>query len=70
MIPFGAELTTEHHCMEFSFTAEIASRSLSTSGLDYPDCFVIIAVPTPVTKAKDPDLKPVESASKIVGQNL
>jgi UDP-N-acetyl-D-glucosamine/UDP-N-acetyl-D-galactosamine dehydrogenase len=32
--------------------------------------FVIIAVPTPVTKAKDPDLKPVESASKIVGQNL
>ncbi len=32
--------------------------------------FVIIAVPTPVTKAKDPDLGPVESASKIVGQNL
>ncbi len=32
--------------------------------------FVIIGVPTPVTKAKDPDLKPVESASKIVGQNL
>ena len=30
--------------------------------------FVIIAVPTPVTK--DPDLEPVESASKIVGQNL
>ena len=32
--------------------------------------FVIIAVPTPVTKAKDPDMEPVESASKIVGQNL
>jgi UDP-N-acetyl-D-galactosamine dehydrogenase len=32
--------------------------------------FVIIAVPTPVTKAKDPDLEAVESASKIVGQNL
>ena len=32
--------------------------------------FVIIAVPTPVTKAKDPDIEPVESASKIVGQNL
>lgn len=32
--------------------------------------FVIIAVPTPVTKAKDPDLEPVESASKIVGRNL
>ncbi len=32
--------------------------------------FVLIAVPTPVTKAKDPDMEPVESASKIVGQNL
>jgi UDP-N-acetyl-D-glucosamine/UDP-N-acetyl-D-galactosamine dehydrogenase len=32
--------------------------------------FVIIAVPTPVTKAKDPDLEPVISASEIVGQHL
>ena len=32
--------------------------------------FVIIAVPTPVTKAKDPDLGPVERASINVGQNL
>jgi UDPglucose 6-dehydrogenase/UDP-N-acetyl-D-galactosamine dehydrogenase len=32
--------------------------------------FVIIAVPTPFTRAKDPDMEPVESASKIVGQNL
>jgi len=32
--------------------------------------FVIIAVPTPVTKAKDPDLKPVISASEVVGQHL
>jgi UDP-N-acetyl-D-galactosamine dehydrogenase len=32
--------------------------------------FVIIAVPTPVTKAKDPDLEPVISASGIVGKNL
>ena len=32
--------------------------------------FVIIAVPTPVTKSKQPDLSPVISASKIVGQNL
>ena len=31
---------------------------------------MIIAVPTPVTKAKDPDMEPVESASKIGGQNL
>ena len=32
--------------------------------------FVIIWVPTPVKKTKGPDLKPVESVSKIVGQNL
>jgi UDPglucose 6-dehydrogenase/UDP-N-acetyl-D-galactosamine dehydrogenase len=32
--------------------------------------FVIIAVPTPVTKAKDPDMEPVISASTIVGKNL
>jgi UDPglucose 6-dehydrogenase/UDP-N-acetyl-D-galactosamine dehydrogenase len=32
--------------------------------------FVIIAVPTPVTKAKDPDLDLVISASEVVGKNL
>jgi UDPglucose 6-dehydrogenase/UDP-N-acetyl-D-galactosamine dehydrogenase len=32
--------------------------------------FVIIAVPTPVTKAKDPDMEPVISASETVGKNL
>jgi len=32
--------------------------------------FVIIAVPTPVTKSKQPDLLPVVSASEIVGKNL
>jgi UDP-N-acetyl-D-galactosamine dehydrogenase len=32
--------------------------------------YVIIAVPTPVTKSKQPDLLPVISASKIVGKNL
>ena len=32
--------------------------------------FVIIAVPTPVTKAKDPDLEPVISAAEVVGKNL
>src|SRR3989344_3301629 len=35
------------------------------------DCnFVIVAVPTPITEDKRPDLNPVESASKIVGKNL
>jgi len=32
--------------------------------------FVIIAVPTPVKKSKEPDLSLVESASRIVGQNI
>ena len=32
--------------------------------------FHIIAVPTPVLKNKMPDLRPVEGASKIIGQNL
>ena len=32
--------------------------------------FVIIAVPTPVTKSKEPDLSYVKSAAEIVGKNL
>ena len=32
--------------------------------------FVIIAVPTPVTKSKEPDLSYVKSASKIVSENV
>ena len=32
--------------------------------------FLIVAVPTPVNKDNTPDLKPVEGASKTVGQNL
>ncbi|MBP3855392.1 MAG: nucleotide sugar dehydrogenase [Ruminiclostridium sp.] len=32
--------------------------------------FIIIAVPTPVNNDNTPDLRPVEGASRIVGQNL
>ena len=32
--------------------------------------FIIVAVPTPVNADTTPDLKPVESASRLVGQNL
>ena len=32
--------------------------------------FIIICVPTPVTKMKEPDLFPVENAATTVGQNL
>lgn len=32
--------------------------------------FLIVAVPTPVKEDNSPDLRPVEGASKIIGQNL
>ncbi|MCK4459829.1 MAG: nucleotide sugar dehydrogenase, partial [Methanosarcinales archaeon] len=32
--------------------------------------FAIIAVPTPVTKSKDPDLSYIESAARTIGRNL
>ena len=32
--------------------------------------FIIITVPTPVTKSKEPDLSHIESASRIVSQNM
>ena len=32
--------------------------------------FILIAVPTPVTKSKEPDLRYVKSAAEIVGKNL
>ena len=32
--------------------------------------FILICVPTPVTKSKDPDLSFVESAAELVGKNL
>lgn len=32
--------------------------------------FIIITVPTPVTKSKEPDLSHIESASKVVSQNM
>ena len=32
--------------------------------------FILICVPTPVTKSKEPDLRHVKSAAEIVGQQL
>ena len=32
--------------------------------------FIIIAVPTPVTKSKDPDLSYIESAARTIGTHL
>ena len=32
--------------------------------------FIVVAVPTPVNEDNTPDLRPVEGASRTVGQNL
>jgi UDPglucose 6-dehydrogenase/UDP-N-acetyl-D-galactosamine dehydrogenase len=48
--------------LEFTFTAD-------PSKIKQAD-FVIIAVPTPVTKSKEPDLRYVKSAAETVGKNL
>ena len=48
------------------FNFDITSDSNKIKLADY----VIIAVPTPITKTKEPDLSLVISASEIVGENL
>ena len=48
--------------IEFTFTAD-------PSKIKHAD-FVIVAVPTPVTKSKEPDLRYVKSAVETVGNNL
>jgi UDP-N-acetyl-D-galactosamine dehydrogenase len=53
-------LSSENSDLEFT------SDSLKIKLAD----FVIITVPTPVSKSKEPDLSFIESASRIVGQNL
>ncbi len=53
-------------------------ESISKTTVDFTDNpaklkdarFIIVAVPTPVNLDNTPDLRPIESASRIVGQNL
>jgi len=61
--------------MDEAKVAELSDKDVSieftTDGSQIKQAdFVIIAVPTPVTKAKDPDLSHVMSATKTIGQNL
>lgn len=59
-------------------TGEVATKDLKNSELVYTEnkediksCnFIVVAVPTPITEEKKPDLKYIESASRIVGKNL
>jgi len=57
---------------------ELDSTSLNAANLDLtsdPSCLrraslIIVAVPTPVDRAKRPDLTPLVNASRMIGQNL
>ncbi len=57
---------------------ELSEAELKSVTIDYTtdpaalkkSNFVIVAVPTPITKDKKPDLTPVESASELVGANM
>ncbi len=59
-------------------TNEVDAAALAQPTLTYSDDpsvlrdadFIIIAVPTPVTAAKQPDLEPVRSAARVVGKYL
>ncbi len=56
------ELNDENNNRNISFTGD----STEIRNAD----FVIIAVPTPVTKSKDPDMSYIESAARTIGRNL
>lgn len=56
----GSERLQKIKNIQFTFNEEILKEAN----------YIIVAVPTPVLKNKMPDLKPVESASEIVGRNL
>ncbi|SHO45709.1 nucleotide sugar dehydrogenase [Anaerocolumna xylanovorans] len=59
-------------------TREVGDEAIKEAAIEFTNDeeklrmakFHIIAVPTPVTSYKMPDLNPVETASKIVGRNL
>ena len=59
-------------------TAEVGGEALKQSGIEFTTdpgklseaCFIIVAVPTPINADNTPDLKPVEEASKVVGENI
>ena len=59
-------------------TREVGDKAIAETKVQFTDDpamlrrarFHIVAVPTPVNQDKTPDLSPVESASRILGQNL
>lgn len=59
-------------------TGELTSDDLAATRIDYTSnvsqlkeaAFIIVTVPTPIDDHQKPDLTPVESASRLIGQNL
>jgi UDP-N-acetyl-D-galactosamine dehydrogenase len=60
------------------YTNEVESKDLLEADIDFTNDpsqlreadFIIVAVPTPITETKQPDLTPVIKASETVGSNL
>ncbi|GER93567.1 nucleotide sugar dehydrogenase [hot springs metagenome] len=59
-------------------TFEVSSEDIKKASVEFTDdpqtlkkaAVIVIAVPTPINSHKIPDLKPIESASQIVGSNM
>ncbi|WP_321390971.1 nucleotide sugar dehydrogenase [uncultured Desulfuromusa sp.] len=62
----------------YDATGELTAEDLQNTTIEYtlnPEDlkkadFIIVTVPTPIDKNNNPDLSPVEKASKTIGQNL
>ncbi len=62
----------------FDSTGELTSEELASTNIDYSTDpkdlrtadFIIVTVPTPIDGNNNPDLTPMEKASKAIGQNL
>jgi UDP-N-acetyl-D-glucosamine/UDP-N-acetyl-D-galactosamine dehydrogenase len=67
----GHDATLEVEDDELRQTMESGRLRFTTNPKDIADCPVyIVTVPTPITEEKRPDLRPLLSASKTVGQLL
>lgn len=59
-------------------TGEVSAEDLASTTIAYTTDpsdlksadFIIVTVPTPIDENNNPDLRPMESASKMIGQNL
>ena len=68
----------EQYKQGFDPTNEVGNQAIQETSVDFTaDAsrlreakFHIVAVPTPITESNTPNLKPLEGASKTVGQNL